>query len=359
MVNQDFGGVVAPGGPGGGPATVEHHIADPSTGVINTARTGYVPSQAAAMDGGIVRGRAYDHAYMALKNAVLKRISATGLRPYTLVSFLPIPLIVCSPMESLRVRIAPAPHPEDVAAGRAYPFSWHTWDQPAIEVMERGENTKQPWEYHPIQLAQEFLEQYKEYGGIYLFEGYMTKEVMESDKFQEGTEACKEGMFVWMRSKIEEANAEWNSPNHMGAKNIVEYHRLCAMWLKQYGIIDNLPEWITEARRLQDVQAKCPRCKNTPQAGALTCTVCNEILDPAQAFTEGFITEEHAALERLTRKQVEELGCSAFVAETADERPERVKQGLPRPLSIAQKRALQSQAQKLEGEEPGTEGRNW
>jgi hypothetical protein len=277
------------------------------------------------------------------------RHEATGIQPATILNFLPIPLVVNSPMSALRVRIAPAPLEGDG-------FSFHVWHDPAIECMERGEGIRQPWDFHPIQLAKAFVDEYSEFGGIVVFRGLPTEEYLGRPEVARLIADAKEKMRGWMLVKVEEANGEWNTVNRSGARNIVELHRTCAARLKDLGVIDQLPEWITEARQLKDVAKKCFVCQSIPKPGALECLECHTILDPAKAYIAGLIQENDPALERLTRAEVEALGISLFVAETVDERDARVKRGDPKPLSVAQMRALQAQEQEQQNYVPTVAG---
>jgi hypothetical protein len=282
-------------------------------------------------------GRAVDAQFNSLVGSIRARHEETGIEPATILNFLPIPLVVNSPMQDLKIRIPAAP----TVADESDAFSFFTWHNAAIEVMDRGEGIKQPWDYLPRQIARAFLNEYEPFGGVVLMRGIPDEKTLSKPENVKMIQEARDRMTDWMVSKVHEANGEWNTANRSGAKNIVELHRQCAMRLKDLGLIDHLPEWITESRSLKDVQAKCPLCSVQPQPGAVECVNCHYVLDPAQAFVRGAISEEDASLERLSRKELEELGVSAYVAETLEERPERLKRGDPKPMSIAQKRALQ------------------
>lgn len=282
-------------------------------------------------------GRNFDPQYANAFMAMKQRHEATGIQAATILNFLPIPLVVNSPMEELKVRIPPAPLPEEGKDA----FSFHVWSEPAIVVKDMGENLRTPIDYMPVQLAKAFLDEYREFGGVVMFRGIPDAETLSRPDVREAIEAAKEAMVQWMLKKVEEANGQWNTPNNSGVRNIVTLHRWCAQRLYDLGIIDELPEWITPSKKLKDVAAKCPVCQTIPKPGAVECLACHYILDPVTAFLKNIINEEDASLERLTRKQVEDLGISAYVAETADEKPERLKRGDPKPLSLAALRAAE------------------
>lgn len=294
-----------------------------------------------------VAGQARDPQYDNALKSIHMRHEATGIQPATILNFLPIPLVVNSTMNGLsNVRIKPAPK----AADETDAFSFHIWHEPSIEVAYRGEGINQPVDFLPVQVAKAFVDEYKDFGGVVMFRGLPDEETLAKPEIVRMISEARVKMHAWMLAKIDEANAEWNSPNRVGAKNIVELHRQCALQMKDLGLIDGLPEWVTNPRSLKDVAEKCPNCKTLPNIGALECLECHYILDPTKAYLAGTITEEDGSLERLTRKQVEELGISAYVAETIDEKPERLKRGDPRPPSIAQVRAMQAQMQDDERE---------
>ncbi len=292
-----------------------------------------------------VPGRPFDVGYANALLSMLNRHEATGIMPAAILNYLPIPLVVNSPMQDLKVRIPAAPLSGDG-------FSFHVWYSAAIEVDDMGEGVRRPVDFQPIQLAKAFEDEYKDYGGVVLLRGIPDEETLSRPKVEQMIADAKEKMIKWMLRKVEEANGEWNTVNRSGARNIVELHRQCAQRLFDLGIIDALPEWMVASRALKDVAKRCPACQTQPNPGATECLACHFILDPEAAYINNVIKEDDESLERLTRKQVEALGISAFVAETIDEKPERVRTGLPKPLSKAQMNAIEIQQQLQSGEQP-------
>lgn len=282
-------------------------------------------------DPGKVRGRAQDPQFEATLVSMKMRHEKTGISAATIINMLPISLVVNSPMDKLKVRVPPA-------LGANLDFTCHTWEECAIEVKYLGDGVNTPWEFHPIQLAEAFESEYYAFGGVVAITGFPTESNLAANR--EKIDACLERMYVWMMEKIIEANGFWNTANHGAAAAIVDVHRVCAMRMFELGRIPELPPWIQAQRSASAVEAKCPFCAFIPEPGAVICLKCSEVLDPAAAFARGKITEEHASLERLTRAEVEELGISAYVAETSDEKGERLKAGKRKPLSIAHLNAL-------------------
>jgi hypothetical protein len=305
------------------------------TSTTHVARVNGRTAAVGELEAGRARGRSQDPRYDSLVESMRNRHDATGIRPATVLNFLPLPLTVNSPMHSLRVQIPPCYGTKE--------FTAHTWEEADIQVLYAGEGINQPWDYMPIQLARAFEAEYRLQGGVIAFTGSLD-DVDRPDVVKQ-IDAAKVASYAWMHGKIEEGNAEWNSPNRQNARNITSLHRDCAQKLFDLKLLTYLPEWIQTVRRPEDIPKGCQGCGATPEHNAVKCVKCNYIIDPAKAFSIGMINEESESLERLPRSVVEELGVSAYVAETSDERPERLQAGLPKPLSIAAHRAFEAQQQ--------------
>ena len=288
-------------------------------------------------DPGKARGRAQDPEFDSVLVSMKMRHAKTGISPATILNMLPLALVVNSPMHVIGGVRVPA------CQGAHLDFTAHTWVEPAIEVRYIGEGIHQPWDFLPIQLAEAFESEYYTMGGVVAVTGLPTPENLALPENAKKISEALERMYVWMMAKIVEANGLWNSPNHGLSAAIVDVHRVCATRMFEIGKIPELPPWIQAVREASQIEAKCPTCGVIPETGAVKCIACNTILDPATAFLKNIITEEHEALEQLTRDEVIELGISAFVAETVDEKPARLAAGRRKPMSIAHRRALQEQ----------------
>jgi hypothetical protein len=289
-------------------------------------------------DPGKAAGRPQDPEFEKVLVSIRMRHSKTGIQPATVINMLPIPLVVNSPMHTIGGVRIPA------CSGQNIDFTAHTWTEADIVVRYIGEGINQPWDYLPIQLAEAFENEYYNFGGVVAITGLPTEENLRSEDNARKINDCLERMYAWMMSKIVEANGFWNSPSHSAAAAIVDVHRVCATRMFEIGKIPALPEWIQPVREQAAIDAKCPTCGTIPETGAVKCVTCNEILDPVRAFLNGTINEEHEALERLTRAEVIDLGISAFVAETIDEKPTRLAEGRRKPKSLAHLRALEDEA---------------
>lgn len=270
------------------------------------------------------RGRPFSPQYFNTVMAMRNRHRATGVKPATVLNFLPIDLVVNGTMYS-NVRVPACP--------RGQLFTTYTFWDAAIVPMPLGEGITQPWDYMPIQLANEFVRANLERGGVVVLEGTPDTIDMESEAVQVAVHDATEAMYAYMTRLVEEAEGFWNSTNHQFANSIVEKHRLASMVLMDARRLTQAPAWLPVTRKEADVMEPCPICRNEPKKGALRCNSCSYVLLPAKAFMAGDIDEFDKSLERLTRAEVEELGVSAYVAETKDERPARLAAGSRKPMS--------------------------
>jgi hypothetical protein len=294
------------------------------------------------MDPGKAPGRMQDKRFAQAEEAMRNRHRDTNIRPVTLINLLPIPLVVNSPMPSIKNVRVPACMNGDG-------FTSYTWEKPAVEVMYVGEGVNMPYDFMPRSLANSFTKEYAEFGGVFILEGYAPEsEAKASPEVQEQFKAARARMQAWKMKEVEKGNGMWNTLNHSGQNGIGDIQRECAQSLYEEGILPNLPPWITIVRTTGQVAKTCSQCGTIPNIGAAKCLACQHIIDPAAAFAAGLIEEDDASLERLTRAEVIELGISAYVAETVDEKADRRAAGLPKPKSISQRNAEKAQAREAE-----------
>jgi hypothetical protein len=304
-------------------------------------------TQAQLAKPGEAPGRPQDPMYQQRAATMYRRLQHTGTQPATIVNFLPVRLAVNSSLPALQHPI-PACELED-------DYRTYTWDEPIIEAI-MSEGVRTPIDYVPRQMAEEFLREYTTEGGpggVMIFDGtaQQFEEAMRSDpKTQARAREVVEQAVKWMMFRFQQAQNWWNTPQHQMAANIGQQHRDCASRLRRIGRLgDHDPEWMDVNQTQMVVQQKCPICTRYSEPGQIACANCAYTFDVAEAFRQKIIDENSGLLERLTREQVEELGVSAYVAETADEYPERLKRGDPKPLSVAAQRQYDAH-QKLEAE---------
>lgn len=283
------------------------------------------------MDPGRAPGRLQDKRFEQATEAMRNRHADTGVRAATVVNLLPVPLVVNSPMTDMQVRIP--------ACNRGDGFTSHTWEKPAIEVLYVGEGVNMPYDFMPLSIARAYEREYKDFGGVFVLHGYPDEDTLARPEVREQFKVATTRMHTWMLRKVEEANGMWNTLNHVGQAGIGDIHRECAHTLFDLGMIPSLPQWIQSVRSPDQVAKACVNCGTVPNLGAAVCIACKYVIDPAAAYRAGSIDEQSGDLERLTRAEVIDLGISAFVAETIDEKSDRLAAGLPKPKSLAQRNA--------------------
>jgi hypothetical protein len=297
---------------------------DPQTGQVGVV--GVMDKRQVVQD-----GRPTDYRYAQRISMIYRRLRSTKTVPVSIINMLPLRLMVNSPLSELSQGVP--------GCELDQPYAYLTWVNPIIEVsLQEGE--KIPLDYNPMMMAEEFMREYATIGGIMLYEG--TIEEFEEDERPEKAAVFSEELergIKWMLAKVKQANDYWNTPQHAQSRDITELHRICAtrcMQFKRLG--NNKPEWMDTERAVGDLVAPCKSCGAEPAAGAARCRQCGFIIDPIKAFQNQEIDEKHLSLQRLTRAQVVELKISAFVAETADERDERLERGDDMPLSQYEQR---------------------
>lgn len=186
---------------------------------------------------------------------------------------------------------------------------------------ERDDNWSPVIQY-PIQLARDFEQQYWSKGGVVVFQG--DHDPAEDSKAMAAIADSKARMIGYGREKWRDAMHQWNSPNRSGARNIDVMHRAYAQLLIDEGVFSDIPPWFDATPETKGLGEKCPRCQTAPHAGAYMCPSCAFILDPRVAYENMEIDETHTALQRLSRDVLNELGISAMVVETQEERKARI-----------------------------------
>jgi hypothetical protein len=303
---------------------------DPTTGAVGVV--GVMDTRRVVQD-----GRPTDYRFAQRISMIYRRLRSTKTVPVTIINTLPIRLMVNSPLAELSQGVP--------ACELEQQYAYLTWVNPIIEIsLQEGE--KIPLDYNPMMMAEEFMREYAEIGGIMLYEG--TVEEFEEDDRPEKISVFadqQERGIKWMLQKVKQANDFWNTPQHAQSRDITELHRICALRCMQFKRLGaKKPEWMDTERAAGDLVAPCKSCGAEPAAGAARCRQCGFIIDPIKAFQNQEIDEKHLSLQRLTRRQVEELHISAFVAETSDEREARLERGDDMPLSQYEQRQALAQA---------------
>jgi hypothetical protein len=266
-----------------------------------------------------------------------QRISQIGRQPVTIVNLNPYTLMVCHPLfDGITVKA--------VKAGDE--FSALVIKDVKYEVDTGLDHNHSPIEHWPIALAEEFINQYRDKGGVFLLKGNLedNPELANTAEFKAKHAAALDQLYIHAFQMKVSADAEWNRPNRSGRSNIHAQHRMLARILFDAKKIAKLPDWEDALIATDDIQPDCPSCKSELKKGAYMCGTCGRISDPIAAFKDGRISETDVCLERLTRAEVIALGVSAFVAETSDEGPARLKAGKAKPLSQFEINQMAAQA---------------
>ena len=264
--------------------------------------------------------------YLAKLLSTEQRISMMPNMPVTIVNLNPFDLVVLHPLfDGLTVKANKGDEAYSALVIRNVKF----------QVDQGLDRNHTPVEFWPIQLATEFSTRYAEKGGVFHINGDLEKnpELAHTEEFHRLFKKSDEALVRFCRQLKQTADGEWNSPNHSGARNIHPPHRMAAKMLKQRGLIKELPAWMSGDIDVVDKTDDCPVCMAHTKKGQLKCQ-CSYVLVPFAAFKAQAIDEYDQSLERLTRAQVKELGVSAYVAETADERPKRLEAGEAKPYSL-------------------------
>lgn len=294
----------------------------------------------AVVDGpvpGRAKGRPQDFRFAQRLSMVHRRLRSSNIMPATIVNTLPVALAVNSPLPELAIRVNGCVDDQ--------PYVSYTWAHAIIEVSVQDAQTI-PNDYVPRMMAEEFVREYQQQGGVMLFEGssaeFNAAYDSEDPEIMREFNAAEERGIQWMIQQVSEAEAAWHTADHANARNITEKHRLCAIRLKLKGRLpaNKTLEWMDLSRASSENLPSC-FCGTPRTASVVNCPNCGFIHDVARAFAHKLIDENHLALERLTREEVIALGVSAYVAETADEMPARLQAALPKPLSIFQQRQQQ------------------
>jgi hypothetical protein len=284
-------------------------------------------------------GRPTDAQYERNRASVQSRLNQVGVAWATVVSFLPMVLHTDSlliPSRASNGKIGPPKDKEDYAT---YVFK-HAF----IEPGRRGADSPLlATDWHPIQMANEFPKLYPQ--GVFAFRGDASdltdpawlKRTSNEDQHYGRTygqvmEDTRKAAVAWMHEHLRYGNERDRQKQEPTLPQKAAARRLLHL-----GFIKEMPKWVEQQRDTGVKIPVCPKCQKPSEPGAPSCTNagCGYIIDPRKAYEIQAIGEEDLSMERLTRKEVEEMGISAYVAETIDEKKNRLSLGLPKPLSAA------------------------
>jgi hypothetical protein len=280
--------------------------------------------------GEVARGRMRDIHFEQRMEVINNRLRYLPVPPASVLNFLPITIVVNSPMQAVRGGVPSVEGKNE--------FASRTWTKLEIEPYHAGDRGREPHEFLPHQVAQAFQNEFPQ-GGVIWMQGTV-EDIVNSEEGKKRIAKAKTDAVSYMRRQLEQGDRLWNAPGGNSRPNITLLMRRCAQRLFDLGIVKRLPEWVNPEIDLEDVPTIVCVCGKTPETNQTVRCSCGYILNVAEAYKRNIVDEESVELERLTRKEVEELGVSEYVAETRDEKQARVKAGVPKPPSKVQERMM-------------------
>jgi hypothetical protein len=292
-------------------------------------------------------GRPTDPQFERNRASVQSRLNQVGVAWATVVSYLPIVLHTDSlliPSRKSNGKIGP---PKDHKE-----YATYTFKDAFIEPGRRGADSPLlATDWHPIQMANEFPKLYPQ--GVFAFRGDASdltnpewlKRVSNEEghfgrTYGEVLEDTRKASVLWMQEHLRYGNERDRQKQEPTLPQKAAARRLLHL-----GFIKQMPTWVEQQRDTGVKITSCPKCQKPSEPGAPSCTNagCDYIIDPRKAYEISAIGEEHLCLERLTRAEVKEMGISDYVAETSDEKVDRLAAGIPKPFSVAAMRLQDSQ----------------
>lgn len=292
-------------------------------------------------------GRPTDPQYERNRASVQSRLNQVGVAWATVVSFLPIVLHTDSLLDPSRKSNGKIGPPKD-----KHDYASYVFKEAFIEPGRRGADSPLlATDWHPIQLANEFPKLYPQ--GVFSFRGDVSDienpEWRNKVSNEEGHfgrtygqvfEDTRKAAMLWMQEHLRYGNERDRQKQEPTLPQKAAARRLLHL-----GFIKQMPTWVEQQRDTGVKIVSCPKCQRPSEPGAPSCTNagCGYIIDPKKAYEISAIGEDHHSLERLSRADVRAMGISDYVAETADEKIDRLAAGIPKPLSMAAMRLQESQ----------------
>jgi hypothetical protein len=291
-------------------------------------------------------GRRVDKQYERNLASTKGRIAAYGVTTATVVNFLPIRLVSDACLDPLKYPTFKLEGPKD---GQQYTTAH--FDECFFEPTRVGiDSPLIPIDQHPIVLAKSLSDANDK--GVMSFLGIPADIEDPAWRARKSTEQQHGGRTygqVFEQTRVDAI--EWMM-RHLEAgddldrldKPTTHPQKASARRLHWLGIIKELPKWVQKTVDLKQQVPICPNCQSRSSFGASTCTTpnCGYIINPRKAYEIGAIPESDPSLERLTRAVVTEMGISDYVAETIEEKKERLKTGGMKPKSVAVMRMMET-----------------
>ena len=171
----------------------------------------------------------------------------------------------------------------------------------------------------PLMLAKDFVRQQREsFGrkGVFFYLG----DHLPGDKEKAEMKREFDAMIADCTEKVRKAEANWGTEG--GKQKVGDPERKAYNVLKAYKLWQGAePEWVVDARKIEDVVPACPKCGVEPNREAVECRACGWLVKPAEAWKRGMVDlgnfTHKMALMQLSRQELDGLGLEALP--TADE----------------------------------------
>ncbi len=161
----------------------------------------------------------------------------------------------------------------------------HEIKEVRISMRDTGEGNFNPVGVVPNDIAQEFVREYGETGGVFAIG-------IHTDPFEEELRKAEQLQVKWFRREYQKAVDSWT--RYRQHKFITDRQRDAARSLAERGELSELPEWVTLTNEGQP-SASCPACGEDIKPSARVCRHCGYHLDPSwmAQHSKHFTKEEH------------------------------------------------------------------